>query len=188
MSGGFRCENRYLASSLVLRVANQDSSNSRNDFSGFRSYRVLREIPGHSGQRWLFGAWGWAGRLGLPGLVQLFLPAAVPVVVRVLCVPGAVGASMACTSALGRAAGALAGPHAWVGKEPTAAHRARALLLHAADDCRPLTRCYELTCRRLGGSFLASRPGSILDSAEGLSARTTRAAHFGHRDHSVRSS
>jgi hypothetical protein len=36
---------------LVLRVTCQDSSYSRTDHKGLGRHRVLRDVPGHSGQR-----------------------------------------------------------------------------------------------------------------------------------------
>ena len=163
MSGEFRCHFAGLSLPLVLRVPHQDSRQSRNDYDRLRPHHVLRQVPGHSRQRRPLR------RLGRPVLLdprQLLLPAPPPIVVRVPLVPGTVRASMPRTPALRRATRLLPLTHPWVRHEPAATLRTRALLLHAPTIAGPSARSYLLRPERPDGSFLASRPGSILASAE----------------------
>ena len=163
MSGEFRCHFAYLPPPLVLRVGHQDSRQFRKDYNGLRPHHVLRQVPGHSRQR------RPVRRLEQPALLdlrQLLLPAPPPIVVRVPLVPCTVRASMPRTPALGRATGPLPVAHSRIGHEPAATLRTRALLLHALTIAPATARSYRLTPEGPGGSFLASRPGSILASVE----------------------
>ena len=145
-------------------MGHQDSRQSRNDYAGLGAHHVLREVPGHSRQRRPLR------RLDRPALLdqcQLLLPAPPPIVVGVPLVPGAVRAAMPRTLTLGRATRPLPVPHARVGHEPAATLRTRALLLHALTIAGPSARSHLVTPAPPSGPFLASRPGSILASAEG---------------------
>jgi hypothetical protein len=170
MSGEFCCHFAHLPPPLGLRVPHRDSRQFRNDHRGLRPHHVLREVPGHSRQRRPLR------RLDRPALLdlrQLLLPASPPIVVGVPLVPRAVRAAMTRSPALGRATRPLSAAHSRVGHEPAATLRTRALLLHAPTIAGPAASLLSAHAAPPGGSFLASRPGSILASVEAIETMDT---------------
>jgi len=148
---------------LVFRGPDEECAHNSNEISAFRPELVFREVPGK-----------WPQRGGQPQRFRRRLPRAAlldPVadgVVRVPGTPAGLGLLPPRRLALRLAARVLTASDTGIGPEPPAADRAGSLpgLRHgdSSSPCcsqRPTSFSYSLP-----GSFLVSRGGSILASAE----------------------
>lgn len=137
---------------LVLRVDREDSRYSRKDYDGFRSHRVLRDIPRHSRKH---------GRLvrRLHGRARLHFidgqqPTSASIVVGMPSVPRTISITVSRALTLLRTARTLSITNSRMRREPAATDRTWALLHHgAADDRRDRRR------RSSRGHFCQADPG-----------------------------
>ena len=159
---------------LVFRGANDQCSHNTNEISPLRAELVFRDVPGKlvegRGQSQPFGCFGLRRRA----------PVDAPCdgIAGVLMTPVCLGLLTARRLAVGIAAGSLPTSHSRIRPEPPATDGARSLPgLGHRDDLSSSSRLRPPRGRwdqfRMPGSFLASRAGSVLESAEGIYAAET---------------
>lgn len=150
---------------LVLRGTEEKSPHNSNKVSAFDSKLVLRDVPGKSRQR---GSqtqrFRWACKRAA------HLDSAGDEVIRVSGAPCRLRFLAAGSLAIGLSTGALACAYSRIRAEPAAADAAGFLTSVGHGDLSSpshLNKGQEILRKRDEGSFLASRSGSLLPSAEG---------------------
>ena len=150
---------------LVFRDADDQCSHNTNEISALRAELVFRDLPGKLVE------WSWQSkRFRGFGLHRAPVDSPCDGVAGVAITPACLGLLTARGLAVGIPAGALATSHSRVGPEPPATDCARSLPgLGHRDDLSSSTRSVRGQVGgqfRVPGSFLPSRGGSILESAE----------------------